>query len=230
MTISNNLEKIRKSLSEICALSRRNPTEVRLIAVSKTRTVEDVMEAYDAGQRIFGENRVNEALEKFAELPEDIELHLIGHLQSNKAKATIGKFHLIHSVDSIKLLGILDRLNAESGIVQNILLQVNTSDENSKSGFTDFSGLKEAVQFAVNCRNLSVRGLMTIGPVSDDRDIIRKSFKKCVLWRNRLLELFPELALPELSMGMTSDFDIAIEEGATCVRIGSAVFGERIYL
>ena len=192
------------------------------MAVSKTVQAEAVREAYEAGQRIFGESKVQEAQKKAEALNDlNIQWHMVGHLQRNKAKHAVGLFKLIHSVDSIALLEEIDKQAAKKGFVQSVLLQVKLADEDTKSG----AGEKELdglVQKAGGLKNIKVEGLMTVPPFFDEPERARPFFK-------RLKELNNAYGFPELSMGMTGDFEVAIEEGATLVRVGTAIFGERDY-
>lgn len=187
------------------------------------------MEAHEAGERLFGENRVDEALDKLEKLPQGVEIDMIGHLQSNKAAKTAGKFRLIHSVDSLKLASKLDRANGEIGNIQNILLELNTSGEESKSGYTSFQDLLSDLEQMVLLPHIRICGFMTMAPFVDDRDRIRRTFLRCREWRDRAQSRFPKQDFSELSMGMSGDYEEAIEEGATIIRVGTAIFGARQY-
>ncbi len=199
----------------------REPSEVRLIAVTKTVAPETIKEALGAGLRTFGENRVQEALAKARELQGlGIEWHLIGHLQKNKAKAAVGIFEMIHSVDSIGLMEFLDSHARRLGKVQRVLIQVKLAPEDILKHGTGEKEVKGLLGAADGMKNLRVEGLMTIPPFFDDPERARPYFKV-------LKTLADEYGLKELSMGMTGDFEVAVEEGATMVRIGSAIFGER---
>ena len=198
----------------------READAARLIAVSKTVSPEAVRLAYDAGLREFGENRIQEAQRKTAELSDlNITWHMVGHLQSNKAKVAVGMFDLIHSVDSVKLLKAIDRHAAEINKIQRVLVQVKLAEEDTKSG-SDEAGLEAILEAAAACDNVKVEGLMTVPPFYDEPERVRPYFK-------RLREMAEARGLRELSMGMTGDFEVAIQEGATMVRIGRAIFGER---
>ncbi len=224
-----NASAVFKRMSHAAMRAGRRPEDVRLVAVTKTVGVDEIKKALDVGLRIFGENRVQEAKEKISILNlEDsnskIEWHMIGHLQSNKAKPAVQLFDLIHSVDSEGLAEELDREAAKAGKVQKVLLQVKLSEEETKSGAAERS-LPRLVKRVAGLGNLRIEGLMTIPPFFDDPELARPYFR-------RLRELRDELAkegwsLPELSMGMSGDFEVAIEEGATLVRVGTAIFGER---
>lgn len=198
----------------------RSPEEIRLVAVSKTVDAALVREAVEAGQRVFGESRVQEALAKAGELAgRGIEWHMVGHLQKNKAKAAVGLFEMIHSVDSVELLRLIDKYAAQAGKRQRVLLEVNLSGEESKHGASE-SSLPALVNESTGLENVLVEGLMTIPPYSEEPEHSRPYFR-------RLRELAGRFGLKDLSMGMTNDFEVAIEEGATLVRIGTAIFGER---
>lgn len=188
------------------------PKNVKLVAVTKNVPVEDISLVYELGCRDFGENRVQDALPKIEELPPDIRWHFIGTLQKNKVKKVVGNFALIHSVDSVELAQEISK----QGIDTSILLQVNTSGEESKQGFTE-DEFRRDLAMIQKMPYIQVKGLMTMAPLTEDVDQIRMCFR-------RLRELRDELGLKELSMGMSHDYKIAIEEGATIVRIGSAIF------
>ena len=203
----------------------RPPESVCLVAVSKTVDVAAVREAYEAGQRRFGENRVQELARKVTALPDDCEWHLIGHLQKNKARAAVAAADWIHSVDSQELLERLDRIAGEECRRPCILLQVNITGEEAKSGFAP-AELPAAVAFAATCDHLDCQGLMTMAQFDADEGTLRASFAGLRQLRDAMAERFG-LPLPELSMGMSGDFEAAIAEGATLVRIGTAIFGRR---
>ncbi len=223
------ISDIYKSISHAAMRAGRNPEDVRLIAVTKTVSVEKIREAIDAGLRIFGENRVQEAQKKVMSdelrvMGEKIYWHLIGHLQKNKAKYAVELFDLIHSVDSRGLAHEIDRHAERKGKIQNVLVEVKLSHERTKHGVlkTDLTGLLEVIN---DLKNLNLRGLMTIPPFFDDPEEARPYFRELRELRDKAVSA--GLTLPELSMGMSGDFEIAIEEGATMVRIGTAIFGER---
>lgn len=209
--IKENLEKIKKEI----------PENITLIAVSKYKTCEEIMEAYNSGIRDFGENHILEMVEKYEKLPKDIKWHMIGHMQSNKVKKIIGKTHLIHSVDSIKIATLIDKYSKEQNIISDILLEVNIANEETKTGFkieeliNNYENLKEL-------KNINIKGLMIIAPNTTNQEEIRKYFKKTQ-------ELGKKLNLKEYSYGMSNDYKIAIEENTTYVRIGTAIFGQRSY-
>lgn len=223
--IADRLNTLRQALAEAARLAGRAPESVHLVAVSKTAPVTSIREAYDAGQRVFGENRAQELLSKVGELPPDCRWHLIGHLQGNKAKVAVEHAALVHSVDSLALLQRLDRLAGEAGRRLPILLQVNLAGEASKSGCTpaELDALSEA---ATAAPHLDWQGLMTIGPLVATEPELHRLFAGLREHRDRLASSLGR-PLPELSMGMSGDYRIAIAEGATLVRIGSAIFGGR---
>jgi len=218
-----NISDVYKRISRAAMRGGRPPEAVRLVAVSKTVAASAVREAYDAGQRIFGESRVQEAQKKSEELRdlENISWHMVGHLQRNKAKHAVGLFELIHSVDSFPLLVEIDRQAGKYGITQKVLLQVKLAEEETKSGISK-KGLDELVKKSRELSNIEVVGLMTVPPYFDEPERARPFFR-------RLRELNDIYGFPELSMGMTGDFEVAVEEGATLVRVGTAIFGERDY-
>ncbi|SHK51403.1 hypothetical protein SAMN02745216_03583 [Desulfatibacillum alkenivorans DSM 16219] len=229
-TIRKNLREIQDSIQKAAEKCGRDPQSIRLVAVSKTKPAEMLRQAADAGATIFGENYIQEAREKIAELDSlEVEWHFIGHLQSNKAKYAVPLFSLIHSVDSFKLAREIDKQAAKAEKIQDILVQVNISGEETKSG----AGENEAINLVKEIsalENVRVKGLMTMPPFFDDPDRARPFFR-------RLRELaqaiqskgFENVSMEELSMGMTGDFEAAIEEGATLVRVGTAIFGARNY-
>lgn len=223
MSIEDNLKTIEKRICAACEKAGRSREEVKLVAVSKRKPFEAVLEAAQAGQTLFGENRVQEAQAKIPRCPQNLHWHLIGHLQSNKAKlAASGLFRMIHSVDSEKLLRALD---THAATPLPVLIQVNVSGEGSKSGCTpeEAAGLIEA---ANSCSQVEVHGLMTIPPFTVDTEKARVHFANLRKLRDELQES-TGTPLPELSMGMSNDFEIAIEEGSTFVRVGTSIFGER---
>lgn len=223
--ISENLAQVLSTISDSARQAGRSPESVRLIAVSKTHPVEVIQEAVDAGQSIFGENRVQEAQPKIAALPAKLHWHLIGHLQSNKVRLALPLFELIHGVDSLDLLAHIDRVAGDLGLFPRVLLQVNVAGEASKFGFAP-GKLLEAVEEIVKFDRVQIEGLMTIPPLAPAAEHSRRYFVALRELRDKLASecRFP---LPELSMGMSNDFRVAIEEGATMVRVGTAIFGER---
>jgi hypothetical protein len=228
-SLFESISAVYRRMSHAAMRAGRGPEEVKLIAVTKTVDVEQIREAIDAGLRIFGENRVQEAQKKMMSdalrvMSEKIEWHLIGHLQRNKAKHAVQLFDLIHSVDSVALAEELNRYAEKAGKVQDALVEVKLSREESKHGVSreELMGLLE---IAGDMKHLNLRGLMTVPPFFENPGDARPYFRELRELRDRAQER--GLPLPELSMGMSSDFEVAIEEGATMVRVGTAIFGER---
>jgi len=224
-----NLESVMDRIKQAAVSSGRNPETVRLVAVSKTIPSETVKKAIDAGADILGENYIQEARNKFNDLSSyPVSWHFIGHLQTNKAKYAVRIFDLIHSVDSFKLAIELDKQGNKIDKIQNILIQVNVADESSKSGISVQDTLNLVKEISV-LNNLAIKGLMTMPPFFNAPEKVRPFFKNLRNLRDQISkEAIPKVAMDELSMGMTGDFEVAIEEGATLVRIGTAIFGERI--
>jgi len=218
-----NLSDVKQRIHAAAGRSGRQDGEITLVAVSKTHPASVIQEAQEAGQLVFGENRVQELLSKAAVLPQSLEWHLIGHLQSNKIRKVLPVCEMIHGVDSLSLARDIDRIAAELGLLPKILLEVNVSGEASKFGFEPGTLLEE-LPGMLQLTNLSVQGLMTVAPQVENPEDARPVFRALRLLRDRCAN---HAALPCLSMGMTSDFEVAIEEGATHVRIGSALFGTR---
>ncbi len=225
--ITENIAEVRSRIERKCSEVKRDLSGITLIAVSKNFGVAEVNEAFKEGIVNFGENKAQELDKKFAEIGSKVTWHFIGHLQRNKARFVVNSAEYIHSVDSLDLANEINKRAGKIGKVQKILLQVKTSDEESKSGITDESEVKDLISYCTEFENIKPVGLMTIAPLTDDEIIIRKSFSYLRKLRDKLNIEWPDIK--ELSMGMTSDFEIAIEEGATMLRIGSAIFGERDY-
>ncbi len=225
--IQNNLELIRRQIAESARRAGRAPESVRLVAVSKNHPAAAVLAAYAAGQRVFGENRPQELRDKRPLLPADCEWHMIGHLQSNKVRQVVQNAAWIHSVNSIDLLQRLNRIASECGGCPRILLEINMSGEVSKSGALP-EAARGLLEEALRSSHLDCRGLMTMAPYEASEAELRRCFGGLRELRNRLAAEFG-VPLPELSMGMSGDFGVAIEEGATLVRVGTAIFGERDY-
>jgi pyridoxal phosphate enzyme (YggS family) len=223
--IARRLETVRERIARACARARRAPASVRLVAVSKTVPVGVVREAMAAGQTLFGENRVQEAIPKIDEAGPSALWHLVGHLQKNKARHAVGRFELIHGVDDLELAIEIDRRAAASSLRQPVLVQANLAGEASKHGETE-AGLFPLVAAVAALPHLDLRGLMIIPPPADDAASSRPWFSRLRELRDRAAAQV-RLPLSELSMGMTDDFEVAIEEGATLVRVGRAIFGER---
>jgi pyridoxal phosphate enzyme (YggS family) len=223
--ISDALSRVRDRIQAACERASRDPATVTLVAVSKTLPAERVREALDAGQQVFGENRVQEALAKMPEVGTGARWHLVGHLQRNKARHAVGAFDLIHSVDGVALARELDKRAAAAGIVQPVLLQLNLAEEATKHGAGE-QELDALIEALAPLSHLDVRGLMTIPPPVDDPEQNRPWFARLRQLAERAAPSLGKTGL-ELSMGMTDDFEVAIEEGATLVRVGRAIFGER---
>lgn len=226
----DRIQKIEQQIRDAAEKAGRNADEIRLVAVSKIKPASMVKEAISAGQKIFGENYIQEAVAKVEEIASDeAQWHFIGHLQSKKSKYAAGVFDLIHSVDSLKLAKELDKHAAKKGVVQKILLQVNTSGEDSKSGATDDTVIALVREVAA-LKNIAVKGLMTMPAFFDDPEGARPYFRQLRLIKERIDALAIDgVEMKELSMGMSGDFEVAIEEGATLVRVGTAIFGARDY-
>lgn len=227
MALHLNLEKIRSRINASARSAGRDPSTVRLVAVSKTKPAAMVDEAAEAGQLIFGENYVQELVSKIPAVRLPVEWHFIGHLQSNKVRNIAGLVTMIHSVDRLSLAQEIDRQWAKTGTACDILVQVNVSGESTKSGATSEETTNLVRQIA-SLKNLQVCGLMTMPPFFDDPEAARPYFRELRLLSEKLKSLeIPGVSMKELSMGMSGDFEVAIEEGATLVRIGSAIFGYR---
>jgi pyridoxal phosphate enzyme (YggS family) len=227
MSIRANIQEIQERISSAALSAGRDPASVTLVAVSKTRPAEDVIEACRAGQTIFGENYVQELLAKSADVQEPVEWHFIGHLQSNKVKYVAGLVTLIHSVDRLSLAEEISRQWGRLGRCCDILLQVNISGENSKSGTTEADALQLARDVSL-LPNVRIRGLMTMPPFFDDPEAARPFFEALLQLSLKIAaENIPGVEMRELSMGMSGDFEAAIQEGATLVRVGTSIFGSR---
>lgn len=225
--IAQNLQILHNRINEKCRAVNRDPAEVKLIAVSKNFDVKEILEANNAGEVNFGENKAQELDLKFKEIGNKVTWHFIGTLQKNKVKFVVNSAEYIHSVSSLSLAAEINKRAGNINKIQKVLLQVKTSDEETKSGIQDEDEIIDLVSACKNFVNVNPVGLMTIAPLTEDENLIRKSFSYLRKLRDKLNS--QGLELSELSMGMTSDFEIAIEEGATMLRIGSAIFGERDY-
>ena len=227
MTIADNLSSIQERIGTAALRAARNPAEIRLVAVSKTVSAENIQQAIAAGVTMLGENYVQEARNKIARVGKQVEWHFIGHLQSNKARYAVDLFSMIHSVDRLSLAEELDQAANKHGKIVPILIQVNISGEESKSGINPQETLQLLKRIA-GLQHLSIQGLMTMPPWFEDPEDARPYFIALRKLREKLSrEKIPGVALQELSMGMSGDFEVAIEEGATLVRIGTAIFGPR---
>jgi pyridoxal phosphate enzyme (YggS family) len=227
--IVGNLAAIRERVAAAAAAAGRPPDAVRLLAVSKTFSADHVRAAYAAGQRDFGENKVQEALQKREETAElDIRWHLIGHLQSNKAKRAAEAFAAIHSIDSVDLLRRVDRAAADAGTTMDLYIQVDLAGESTKFGAPE-ADVPAIARAAMECRAARLKGLMLLPPWFDEPERARPYFRRLRELRERLVEDgIDGNRMRELSMGMSHDFEVAIQEGATLVRVGTAIFGKRI--
>ena len=225
--IQRNLHRIQREIGQACQRAGRAEGEVTLIAVSKTKPIELLREAYDGGTREFGENRVQELLSKIPLMPSDVRWHLIGHLQTNKVRQVIGKTCLIHSVDSLKLAGEIEKESKRQDVVTDILLEVNVAREESKFGFL-LEEVEEALKTIGGFPHVRVRGLMTVAPFVEDAEKNRAVFRKLYdFYVDMKTKNIDNGSMIILSMGMTGDFGVAVEEGATMVRVGTGIFGAR---
>ena len=227
--IAKNLQEVESKIMEACKKANRDRNEVTLIAVSKTKPVSMLEEAYNNNIRFFGENKVQELVEKYDQLPSDIHWHLIGHLQRNKVKYVIDKAELIHSVDSLRLAETIEHEAAKRDIVVNILIEVNVADEDTKFGLK----IEEVLPFIESVSSYShirIKGLMTIAPFVENPEENRSVFSQL---RKLSVDIakknIDNVSVEILSMGMTNDYQVAIEEGATMIRVGTGIFGERNY-
>lgn len=227
--ITENLKTVNEKIQAACRRAGRDESEVTLIAVSKTKPVSDLEEAYQAGVRIFGENKVQELVDKQEVLPEDIRWHMIGHLQRNKVKYIVGKVEMIHSVDSLRLAETIEKEAQKKNCVENILVEVNVAEEDSKFGLS----VREVLPFIEKISDfphLHVCGLMTIAPYVEDPEENRAVFARLRKLSVDISEKnIDNVNMSVLSMGMTNDYEVAVEEGATMVRVGTGIFGAREY-
>ena len=224
--IRDNLRRIHDRMEEICRRVRRNPADVTLIGVTKYSNVSQVQEVLDAGLKDIAENRVQDAEAKFPQLKGTFTKHLIGHLQTNKVKLALPLFDLIHAVDSIKCADEIQKQAEKINKTARILIQVNTSAEEQKSGITP-QEVNSLAKHVAGLKNVKVEGLMTMGPLTEDREAIRVCFKKLKQVFEELKKQFSDherVSMKYLSMGMSGDYDIALEEGANMIRIGRAIF------
>ncbi|PJF21433.1 MAG: YggS family pyridoxal phosphate-dependent enzyme [Phototrophicales bacterium] len=237
--IAENIKMVQTEIVAACARAGRDPQTVTLVAISKRKPIEDILAAVAAGIRHFGENRVEEMREKQPHLAvtTSVTWHMVGHIQSRKARYIPGMFQVVHSIDSLKLAVKLDTLLAENQQQLTGLIQMNVSGEQTKSGLAAFGWEQDAtlrknlfdeVQQITTLQHLKIRGLMTMAPIVDEMEQARPVFQSLARLREALVDTL-HIELPELSMGMTDDYPIAIEEGATMIRVGRAIFGERTY-
>jgi len=227
--LADNLQEIEQKIKEACIKANRKREEITLIAVSKTKPVTMLKEVYDLGVQDFGENKVQELCEKYPQLPNDIRWHQIGHLQRNKVRNIIDKAFLIHSVDSVRLAETIEKEAAKINLIVNILLEVNVAEEESKFGFK-VNEVISAIETIATFPHIRIQGLMTIAPFvenpEENRSIFARLQKLSVDIRSKNID---NVSVDILSMGMTNDYQVAIEEGATMVRVGTGIFGVREY-
>ena len=227
--IAEKLAAVQENINKACKNAGRSPKEVTLISVSKTKPVEMLQEAYDAGARVFGENKVQEIMDKYDQLPSDIEWHMIGHLQRNKVKYIIDKVSMIHSVDSLRLAETIEHEAAKKNVCMPILIEVNVAEEESKFGIHKEETISLIRQIAA-LPHIQILGLMTIAPFVENPEDNRTYFRQI---RQLSVDIdaqnIDNVRMDILSMGMTGDYMVAIEEGATMVRVGTGIFGARNY-
>lgn len=224
-SVAENLERVREQVAEAAAKVGRAVDEIQLIAITKTHAAERVREAIEAGQTLFGESRVQEARAKIPLLPASLRWHFVGHLQKNKIRHALPLFEVFHSIDSLALAHEMNRIADEDGMHPRVLLEINVSGEGSKFGFKSET-VRAEMESLLALPRLSIEGLMTIPPLAENAEASREFFAQLREFRDALEKEF-DLKLPQLSMGMTTDFTVATEEGATLVRVGTAIFGER---
>jgi pyridoxal phosphate enzyme (YggS family) len=225
MDVRRNLEQVQTQIAEAAQKAGRPAGDVQLVAISKTHDAEKVRAAHEAGQSLFGESRVQEARGKIPLLPSALRWHFVGHLQKNKIRHALPLFELFHGIDDVDLAREMNRIAEEEGVHPRILLEVNVAGEGSKFGFKPET-VRAEMEALLALSRLTIEGLMTIAPLAEDAEASRKFFAQLRQLRDALEKEF-NMKLPQLSMGMTNDFPIAVEEGATLVRVGTAIFGER---
>ncbi len=235
MSVADNIAVVRERIDAAARRARREPNSIALMAVSKTKPAHEIREAFQAGQRLFGENRVQEWEEKSSAVADLLgagaEFHLIGHLQSNKANKAAELFQAVDSVDSLSLLERLNMMAQRAGKVLPVLVEINIGGEEQKEGLpADCSELNELLLAAPRLQQISIRGLMTVPPFTENPEGARPYFRQMRELRDSIAKRkLPGVGMDELSMGMSHDFEVAIEEGSTCVRLGTAIFGARNY-
>ncbi|CEN89585.1 YggS family pyridoxal phosphate-dependent enzyme [Paraclostridium sordellii] len=228
--IKCNMIDIKNKIDKACELSNRNKEEVTLIAVSKTVDVDAIKEAINSGATDFGENKPQELARKFETIGDDVNWHLIGSLQTNKVKYIIDKVYMIHSIDRLSLCDEIQKRAKKIGKTINCLIQVNISKEESKHGILEEDAIDFVKTIAKNYPNIRIKGLMTMAPNTDDKELVRSVFKGLKDLAIKIdKENIENISMDELSMGMSNDFEIAVEEGATFVRVGTSIFGQRNY-
>ena len=227
--IRDNLHAVEENINAACERSSRKRSDVKLIAVSKTKPITMLREAYDLGCRDFGENKVQELVGKYDQMPDDVRWHLIGHLQRNKVKYIVDKVYMIHSVDSLRLAEEISKEAVKKNVTVSILVEVNVSNEASKFG-TSADDAVSLIEQIAKLPNILVKGLMTIAPYVEDSQKNRLYFAKLKqIYVDIIHKNIDNVCMEELSMGMTGDYEVAIEEGATYIRVGTGIFGERQY-
>jgi PLP dependent protein len=223
--VAENLERVRTQIGEAAKKRGRSAGDIELVAISKTHEAEKMRLAFEAGQQLFGESRVQEARAKIPLLPSAARWHFVGRLQRNKVRHALPLFELFHSVDSLELARDMNRIADEEGLRPRVLLEVNVAGEGSKIGFAP-EILREQMETLLGLQRLTIEGLMTIPPIAPEAEASRRYFVTLRELRDQFASEF-QIALPHLSMGMTGDFTVAVEEGATLVRVGTAIFGKR---
>jgi PLP dependent protein len=224
-SVAENLERVREQIAGAAAKIGRAVDEIELVAITKTHPADKVREAIEAGQTLFGESRVQEARAKIPELPSNLRWHFVGHLQKNKIRHALPLFELFHSIDSLALAQDMNRIANEEGMHPRVLLEVNVAGEGSKFGFK-LETVRAEMELLLALPRLSIEGLMCIPPLAEEAEASRAFLVQLRELRDALEKEF-DLKLPQLSMGMTNDFMVAVEEGATLLRVGTAIFGER---
>lgn len=225
MEVAENLERVCEQIADAAAKAGRAVDEIELVAITKTHPAETVREAVEAGHRLFGESRVQEARVKIPELPSNLRWHFVGHLQKNKIRHALHLFELFHGVDSLGVAQEISRIAGEEGMQARALLEVNVAEEGSKFGFKAET-VRAEMESLLGLPRLSIEGFMCIPPLADEAEASQKYFVKLRELRDSLEQEF-NVKLPRLSMGMTNDFPVAVREGATLVRVGTAIFGQR---
>jgi len=227
MSVGENVREVQEQIGEACIRAGRDPEEVTVMAVTKNHDASAVTDAYEAGIRCFGENRVQEAASKYEDPPEDLDLHLIGHLQRNKAKSAVGLFSTVQSVDRVETAEALHKHCDAAGTRMRILLEVNASGEENKYGVRGGDALRDVLDGVLELGSLDPIGLMTLAPFTSDEQAIRRSFRELYRLFTMLSRSYPDVGFSVLSMGMTNDYGLAVEEGSTMVRLGTRLFGAR---
>ena len=234
MSVAENIAVVREKMNAAALHAGRNSSEIKLMAVSKTFPPELIREAYAAGLRSFGENRVQEFTSKIESLKDlrDVEWHMIGHLQTNKAAKAVGLFNAVDSLDSLRLAEKLNTAAEEAGKQWPVLIEINVGGEAAKTGISaDSQEFEHILQAAPRLKNLKIQGLMTVPPYTEDPECARPYFQKLRQLRDQIAARnLPNIKMEVLSMGMSHDFEVAIEEGSTCVRVGTAIFGSRKHI